>query len=106
MPSVARCSSCTFQFVSGHSHDSGTSAAICTLCKQRYALRPESRWGPGIGERLELLVATQARKRRPYHEEPTGVFLTTRAGVEGGVHDPFDEVRCPKCESIGALRGS
>ena len=104
----ARCTRCSFRVLTGHSHHEGVSACVCTACLARFALEPESAWGPERDEAVPLVRDGRPRKARRKSPrprwEPAGPAVVCRPAS----HDPdspdsgtfrYDlaRVACPDC---------
>ncbi|MFZ5637136.1 MAG: hypothetical protein ACOY82_11215 [Pseudomonadota bacterium] len=105
-----KCNRCDFDFMSGHSHHSGSSKAICTACFSFFSLPTENIWGPRVGELIvlhRLLVTAEDRQDalRAYQANsvPTDAFIVIEKSDGVGVRYPMERVSCPDCLSHGTV---
>lgn len=105
-----KCSACDFTLCSGHSHHSGSSAALCGACLARFELPTRDAWGPEVGELIELHTVHRmpgGKRRRPTVEwqlKPTGEYLLAEPLGDGRfVRYAIEDARCPCCKESGRL---
>ena len=65
MGTMYKCTACRFEFLSGHSHHTGSSDAICLDCGTQYQIQPASDWGPEAGEKCVLLKVIPSGGKTP-----------------------------------------
>lgn len=108
------CSSCSFEFQSGHSHHESSSGVVCVQCAAEFVLPTWSMWGPSPGEVIELqrVVRTPVRRkaRRKLGDfrtttEPTGQHVMAERPADHSVGFMYlSELPCSSCGASHSYR--
>lgn len=103
----ANCPKCAFSMCGGHSHHSGSSAAVCDTCRVFFSCPTDDPWGPGIGELITVCKVKIIGKGRKQKIEllPTALRFevlaseTTCASGRRAVFAqyPPEGLDCPEC---------
>lgn len=110
---LATCPKCAFRFTGGHSHDCGSSEAVCDTCQRYFRCPTNNRWGPRVGEIITVFKVEPTGKRRKRMTKlvPTSLQFeaiegecVTPTGLKFNViFYPRDGLPCTECQS-GTIR--